>query len=414
MQLSEPTYLWALLGLLVPIAIHLLSRKAGRVIQVGSIRHLVDSNTRKFSSLQFNEYLLFLLRALMILIFVLLLSGLSISGKRSVPKWVLLESEPQRLRFLQKSLDSLQQAGYELRYWAEGFPPVAEAEGLPQTRSNYAYLLSQLHQTGAEAIIYASNRLPRFRGEQYPLPEKVSWLQLPGPKQQTVLRASRLSGDTVSLLRGTTGPDRTSFVHSLRDIPEEQGTLDDAESLTIESLAPWRFLFVIDEKKERQLAILEAAVRTLADFTKRPLTIEKVAGLPDTLNNFDFVINSGVSINKDTGKVRIINFTDDAAAPLLRQSGPDVWTIRADLDRRMAVRENLLVALGDVFLKDPKLEQQIRDWDLRTIDEKTFFSSEETLARSSVSKKHPADGWLILSLILLFITERILAFYRQA
>lgn len=414
MQLSEPTYLWALLGLLLPVAIHLLSRKAGRVVQVGSIRHLVESNTRKFSSLQFNEKLLFLLRALLVFFFVLLLCGLTVSGKRSVPKWVLLEAEPQRVRFLQKSLDSLQQAGYELRYWAEGFPLVEEVTHFPETRSNYAYLLNELNQTGVEAIIYAGNRLTAFRGKQFPMPEKVSWLQLPGRKQQTVLQARRLSGDTVSLLRGTTGPDRTSFVRSIRDIPADQTTLDEPESLSIEPLLPWRILFVIDEGMERQASILEAAIRTLANFTHRQVSIEQTATRPDSLQNFSLVVNTKVSEPNETGEPRLINFMEDPSAGLLTQTGPNTWAIRSDLDRRAALRENLLVELGAILLKDPELAQQISDWDLRTIDESVFFSQGETLDRSSVSKKQSADSWLILTLVLLFIIERILAFYRQA
>jgi hypothetical protein len=40
MAFLNPLYLWALLGLAIPVAIHLWSRKEGRTIKVGSIKFL--------------------------------------------------------------------------------------------------------------------------------------------------------------------------------------------------------------------------------------------------------------------------------------------------------------------------------------------------------------------------------------
>ena len=169
MQLTHPIYLWALAGILVPLLIHLLSRKPGKVVQVGSIRHLSDSNSRRFSSLRFNEYLLFVLRALLVVIFALLLTGLARMKSGTAPRWVLLEPGFEPVPGLRESLDSLQEAGYEFRYLAEGFPRMETDTGWAAP-VNYAYLLHSLEEKGVEAVVYAGNRLPAFLGPRRPLP----------------------------------------------------------------------------------------------------------------------------------------------------------------------------------------------------------------------------------------------------
>ncbi|MEJ0032271.1 MAG: BatA domain-containing protein [Bacteroidota bacterium] len=80
MTFVNPSYLWALASLAIPIAIHLLSRKEGKVIRVGSLRHVEESNTSQFKSIRLNEILLLLLRCLMISLVVLFMSGAQCSG----------------------------------------------------------------------------------------------------------------------------------------------------------------------------------------------------------------------------------------------------------------------------------------------------------------------------------------------
>ena len=49
MSFLNPTYLWALLGLLIPIAIHLWSKKEGKTVKIGSIELLRESDSKQTS-----------------------------------------------------------------------------------------------------------------------------------------------------------------------------------------------------------------------------------------------------------------------------------------------------------------------------------------------------------------------------
>ena len=87
MQLINPIWLWGLTGLLIPIGIHLLSRKQGKIIKFGSLRHLEESQTKQSINVRLNEVPLLILRCALIFLIVILLCGLkhrsvSISKKR--------------------------------------------------------------------------------------------------------------------------------------------------------------------------------------------------------------------------------------------------------------------------------------------------------------------------------------------
>jgi len=90
MNFFNPIFLWALAGLSIPVGIHLLSRKEGKLIKLGSLRNLQETSTKQFRGIKLNEIVLLSLRCLLIIILCLLLSGLYWNSS-SVKKWVVVE-----------------------------------------------------------------------------------------------------------------------------------------------------------------------------------------------------------------------------------------------------------------------------------------------------------------------------------
>ncbi|HAI38721.1 MAG TPA: hypothetical protein DCM40_11655 [Maribacter sp.] len=74
MSFAHPSYLWALLGLLVPLAIHLWSKKEAKTIKIGSVQWLSESKSKQSSSIQLNEWWLLVLRIGIISLLVLLMT----------------------------------------------------------------------------------------------------------------------------------------------------------------------------------------------------------------------------------------------------------------------------------------------------------------------------------------------------
>ncbi|MEQ9166083.1 MAG: BatA domain-containing protein, partial [Fulvivirga sp.] len=61
MNFANSTYLFALLGFLIPIAIHLWNKKEAKVIKVGSIQFVPTQDSNQSKSIQLNEVFLLLL-----------------------------------------------------------------------------------------------------------------------------------------------------------------------------------------------------------------------------------------------------------------------------------------------------------------------------------------------------------------
>ncbi|MFO7720744.1 MAG: BatA domain-containing protein, partial [Gillisia sp.] len=104
----NPTYFLALLGLAVPLAIHLWSKKEGRTIKIGSIQLLKQSDPKKSSSIKLNELWLLILRLLVISILVLILTTpqLKLKGK-NIPVTYLIEPSLLAYENVKSLIDTL-------------------------------------------------------------------------------------------------------------------------------------------------------------------------------------------------------------------------------------------------------------------------------------------------------------------
>ena len=109
MFFNNPTYLWALLGLLVPIAIHLWSNKSGKTIKVGSIQLFKESDSSKSRSIKLNEHILLVLRMLILSVLILIISEplLKRNTKKTSLTYII---EPSLLlnNDIKKMIDTLQ------------------------------------------------------------------------------------------------------------------------------------------------------------------------------------------------------------------------------------------------------------------------------------------------------------------
>jgi hypothetical protein len=76
MEFLQPILLWGLLGLSIPIAIHLWNGKKGNQISWAAMAWLSEQENQSSKSIRLDQFLVLLLRILMIILLVLLLSHL--------------------------------------------------------------------------------------------------------------------------------------------------------------------------------------------------------------------------------------------------------------------------------------------------------------------------------------------------
>lgn len=130
---AAPAWLWALLAVAVPLALHLWSRRPNTVVQVSSVRHLLDLPTARRWSRKLTEPLLLLLRLTVVALLALALARPRLAGFTSGHGGPLVLLDPRLLSDSQALasdplLDSLRKAGDKVRLLTAGLPatPIAK------------------------------------------------------------------------------------------------------------------------------------------------------------------------------------------------------------------------------------------------------------------------------------------------
>jgi hypothetical protein len=370
MTVLNPIWFWGLVGLAIPVGIHLLSRKEGKTIRLGSIRFLTETSTSKFSSIRLNEVVLLAVRSLLIGLIVLFLAGLFVSSsndKNSV-KWVLVEEELENNPRVLNLLDSLQKNGYEIRRLTESFPLLQKNDTATQKPDYYKLSEELFLKNNVHAIVLTSNSLTNFKGKRISLPENITWLSFP---------------DVSEASAAETFTQKDSLKISV--IYDKEFRYDKNILLAA--------LYAIKSSAPKKLIISEAE----ADFVKSGDT--------------DWVI--WLSEKEPVVVKKIIRFKNQFTRDLLVQENKANWILTKRLDKQIAVEQHLPIQLIQLLF-DYEIKEQINKSDNRTIADKLAWrNNSEAHNRRTVEAGQSADEILILIIALLFIAERIFAFYRR-
>ncbi|HEX6889677.1 MAG TPA: BatA domain-containing protein, partial [Chryseolinea sp.] len=216
MQLINPIWLWGLTGLLIPIGIHLLSRKEGKIIRFGSLRHLEESQTKQSIRIRLNEVTLLILRCVVILLVVILLCGLSVDLFRSQKsQWLILEDGLQSDDSMKSLVDSLKQQGFEIKSMKKGFPDVSDQGA--ESFTSYWEMVDRLPVETLDNVIIVSYGLAtKFRGKRLTLPENATWITKEPDQKEFALSGIKFSNDSVLVRMGKSSAIQTSFTNQTK------------------------------------------------------------------------------------------------------------------------------------------------------------------------------------------------------
>jgi hypothetical protein len=231
--LTTPSALLALLGLLVPLAIHLWNRRPGREVAVGSLRWLTAGANRRLRNLRLEQVLLLLLRAVLLAVLAVAVAG---------PVWrqvlpggrgqVLVSPElagTSSLAAVRPSIDSLRRRGYAVRWLGRDLPKISAAAWRADSlgrRPDSVTALSQAATAGFywERIRQAADTfagqplyvltpatLRGAQGTHGTLPANLTWQTLPLTTETTWLQEATTSRDSLRLLLGHSTERQTTF-----------------------------------------------------------------------------------------------------------------------------------------------------------------------------------------------------------
>jgi hypothetical protein len=229
--------LLALLGLAVPVAIHLWNRRPGRTVQVGSVRWLAATANRRLRNLRLEQFWLLVLRAAVLTLLALAVAGplwLRFQSSRAPRGMVLLAPEtlrPEVLPAVRASIDSLRGQGFTLRLFAPGFPVVSsQTWGNTDSLAKLASARLPLATASAPDDYWARARQAadsfptqplrivagtaslHFAGPRPALPARLTWQPVPLPDSAVwVASAALVEPATLRLVVGRSTEEATRF-----------------------------------------------------------------------------------------------------------------------------------------------------------------------------------------------------------
>ncbi|WP_394749925.1 BatA domain-containing protein [Spongiimicrobium salis] len=430
MFFANPTYLWALLGLLIPIAIHLWSKKEGNTIQVGSIQFLEESEAKQSKRIQWNELLLLLLRLLILTVLVCILAAPQI--RRNLEKTSLTYLvEPSLLGNpeMKNILDTINQ-DLEVRLLQEGFPEIEGYNTLGRSEEPPAYwqLAQQMGSLRTDSIVvFTKALLLGIKGQRPQVPKNINWIVLPleaSPKsnvigvldkdtilelqlvqssgRSTIFEKRRLSRNNQDL-RWNENKDSLIF-H--RNIPEEVFAMTSPQTFRIQ-------LYYVDSlinEKNKMVAAFSALSKYLGHAIE---VVQKQEEEDLETTGFDLTIWLSESVpQRFFGKM--LRYKRDVYADYLiaPSTSAPIFYLTAPLNTEHIIESHFaeqLVALLDL----PDVGNQIQ------LDQRQL-ALEEFLPQTMIVKDQKGamavfdlSKWLWPLLVVLLIVERFTAKWRR-
>lgn len=445
----HPTAFLALLGLLIPLAIHLWERRQGRRVLVGSLRLLEEADEQRINHLQLTDLWRLLLRALILVLFVFLLAGpvWKAQPEEDAPKhWVLLTPGLAVEGQLLAHLDSLRATDQPVRMLAPGFPEwTMEQEGheIPLSENYWSLLRELCRQPAAPdtVTIFGDPLLRYFRGERPGLSLVVRWQSLPERAAIPFLVNAWKNADQLEVLMGLSGAEGTAFRRSTvpakageHPLPEpfpplmveEGGSPQDWEVrlengkklITVKDIPKRLIHLVVGQRQEEEGRYLQAALRAVAAFTGLEVDIQP--GSAETVDEVEVgdsewlfwlpeqplppalaeVWAQAVVEYRPSSHYQERNLRREAGRVILqRKLAPEGPDLRID--------ERLPAELIDLLFAGER--QYAADYDQRFLADEQLAPVYTAGRVERASSETALHGPLWLLLLVLFLVERLLA-----
>lgn len=263
MQLLYPIGLLAFAGLIIPVIIHLWSVKKGKTLKIGSINLLGESANATSRSLRITDWLLFVMRCLLLIIVGLILAQPLLQKKftsNSKMGWILIDQNQSSGTYLnhKKTIDSLLNLGFELHDFNIGFKQFELKDSLQKAQNStlsYSSILRKLNTiipNGYSTYLFAPKKIADFEGNLPKVNYKLNWFET---KTKDTLKT--WSTDFLGKkYEAKSSPTLTSYTSK---------TIQDLPSLTA----------MIYEPKGNDSKYVKAALNTIKDFTQRKIEIKE-------------------------------------------------------------------------------------------------------------------------------------------
>ncbi|TDT40506.1 putative membrane protein (TIGR02226 family) [Maribacter spongiicola] len=430
MSFAHPSYLWALLGLLVPIAIHLWSKKEAKTIKIGSVQLLSESKSRQSSSIQLNEWWLLLLRMAIISLITLVMAKPQWQSKVNNSKLTYI-IEPQLARnenFMARFFDV--QADQEIRLLQSGLPinDIENANSEDFRSADNWSLATEMNAIETDSIIvFTHGYAKELKGARPETNHQINWIVLDSTQTVEKPLLAYQTEKNITLFTANNSPAASKIAKKNIEIGDVYQLTSNGDSLQVSSSSQGATKIPLIQQKALEVSLvyadslstdktfIEAAMAALSTYLDREIKVE--SSLENEVNeNKETDLTIWLSTKPALVSARkTLVYKNDSISNALIIKGEDVNTfyITERITTENAVTGRLTENLLNILDVDKELRELQANADIRSVTEadlKTNFIKNKT------SKTHQAswnlNPYLWVFLLVLLIVERFVAYKR--
>ena len=413
----NPSFLWALLGLSVPVAIHLWSKKEGKTIKVGSLKFLQESDSQKSSSIKLNEFWLLLLRMLLItiLVFILAEPGLYYKSENS-PITYLVEKSLLSSSKVKSLTDSLNNTA-EVRFLETDFPEY-QPEIVKDTLSespNYWKLAKEMETLKTDSVVVFTNAfVSGVKGKRPEISKNINWINLNAGSSKTNLVGAFKRGDEIERISVISDAEGFKFQKEKQNLNTSE-IESEFRNIPVVELDTLQVQIYAEEEFQAESKYIKASFLALEKYLEHPIEILNFEEENFNSNSEEILIwLSEKSAPKTEGKVLVFR-KDSLANSLIKQgNSKNEYYLTGDLNSENIVEEYFAEQLLEILNLYPEINKEAVKYDVRMMD---LALLKPTFGEASESPKN-RDGrdiskYLWILLIILILSERALARVRK-
>lgn len=423
MTFAHPTYLWGLFSLLLPIIIHFLNQGDVKTVKVGSVKYLSEHDTKQSRKIKINEILLLVLRLLLLTLLVFTMAGPKWKMPfKNIPITYLIELSLLQNEQIKSLLDSLPSS--QVKLLANGFPDVDDYEG-GNEEPNYWQLAQKMSVLGSDSIVvFSKGSTKGVKGKRPTVSEHINWMVLDDGQAIEEYIGAWVGSDSVELLQ-------VNSDHRLTDIGKREISKNAAEIKKLDSdslffsseegsfnVPVWKkdtieVGIVFDPDYEKEKHFMEAALKAIGTYDKRPLNIVSYRN-GNSVKALDTKIDLSVWLGVDPyleSATTILFRPDSLAGKLIVPAERKNWySLTQRLNIESAIEMGLVKDLAHILLKKDSIQNLMDSYDLRVLAEEEIAPVFKDLKKSSVRVgTMDVSPWLWLLIGLLLLSERILS-----
>ena len=464
---ASSIWLWAMAGIIIPLAIHLWNVRKGKTLKVGSISFFSETPVSRAMSLRLTDLLLLLIRCLIFLLLAMFIAKPILTSAFSSNKegWLLMEksSIPAVYREYGNEIDSMLDRGAELHELGGSFEKMTLGDSSEDEPGEISYweLLRELENKipgGLPVKVYTENRLARFDGARPTLNLNLDWKTVDTNHETTWIENAYTGyDDSIVVVMGKTNGRATTFNKLV--LPKSDPMIkpnplrvqNENDTIRVDTSELYISIYADAGTKDGQF--LAYAVEAVKEFTRRKIHVNIIKDT-SRLENADWLFwlsERNLPVNAIAENIFlyagskshsvVTNFSLQNKNELIPAYQVYIDTInRADaviwqegygqplLTRQPTRPEYIFYSRLDPkwnglvwseqfpqFVVDLLYPvQQIKGRDYRMIDDQQLLPKVKMSKQSSAGViTRPIDHWFWLIAIVLFLVERIVSYRKQ-